>query len=466
MLAAVLSRGTPHLLDVLLTEGDAAVHPETKYAQSGQTSIAYQVLGSGPLDLLVVPGFVSHLEQAWEDPSYARFLQHLASFSRLILLDKRGTGLSDRVTGIPTLEERMDDVRAVLDAVGSRHAALFGISEGGPMSALFAATYPERTSALILYGSIARGAWAFDYPHGTKAGEELETWFAGWRTEWGGPYAIDHWAPSAAHDERFRQWWAKYLRLSASPSAVINLFRMNLEIDVRAILPTIRVPTLVLHRRGDHAIHVEQGRYLAQNIPGAKFVELDGEDHLWWVGDSASLVNEIQEFLTGERQATEPDRVLATVLFTDIVDSTERAAAMGDRLWRDLLDSHNDVAHKEIIRFQGRAVKSTGDGFLATFDGPARAIRCAFAISSDVQRLGIEIRAGLHTGEIEQIGEDVGGIAVHIASRVMANAKAGEVWASGTVKDLVIGSNFRFSDRGSYSLKGVPEDWRLFAVEQ
>jgi class 3 adenylate cyclase/alpha-beta hydrolase superfamily lysophospholipase len=442
------------------------VHAETKYAQSGKTGIAYQVLGSGPFDLLIVPGFVSHLEHAWEDPSYTRFLQHLASFSRLIRLDKRGTGLSDRNVDAPTLEERMDDVRAVMDAVGSERAALFGISEGGPMSVLFAATYPERVSALILYGSIARGAWAPDYPHGTKPGEDLEAWFERWRKEWGGPVRIDHWAPSAAHDERFREWWAKYLRLSASPSAVINLFRMNLEIDVRAILPTVRVPTLVLHRRGDRAVHIDQGRYLAELIPDAKFVELEGEDHIWWVGDSESLVNEIQEFLTGERQSTEPDRVLATVLFTDIVDSTRRAAAMGDRRWRELLDSHNDVAHKEIKRFNGRAVKNTGDGFLATFDGPARAIRCAFAISNDVQRLGIEVRAGLHTGEIEQIGEDVGGIAVHIASRVMASAKANEVWASGTVRDLVVGSRFKFCDQGNHSLKGIPEEWRLFTVEQ
>jgi class 3 adenylate cyclase len=439
---------------------------ETKYTRSGNIGIAYQVVGDGPFDLLIVPGFVSHLEQAWEDPSYARFLLHLASFSRLISFDKRGTGLSDRITDIPTLEERMDDVRAVLDAAGSKRAALFGISEGGPMSVLFAATYPERTSALILYGSIARMAWAPDYLFGSKSGEDQEAWFEGWRKEWGGPYAIETWAPSAAEDESFRQWWAKYLRLAASPSAVINVFRMNMEIDVRPILPTIHVPTLVLHRSGDRAVTVEHGRYLAKNIPAAKIVELDGDDHLWWVGDSESIVNEIQEFLTGEREAIEPDRVLATVLFTDIVDSTRRAAAMGDRRWRDLLDRHNAVVYKEISRFRGRAIKSTGDGFLATFDGPARAIRCAFAISGDIQRLGIEVRAGLHTGEIEQIGEDVGGIAVHIAARVMANAKASEVWASGTVKDLVAGSKFKFNDRGSYSLKGIPEDWRLFTVEQ
>jgi class 3 adenylate cyclase len=309
-------------------------------------------------------------------------------------------------------------------------------------------------------------AWAPDYPFGSKSGEDQEAWFEGWRKEWGGPYAIETWAPSAAQDEGFRTWWAKYLRLAASPSAVINVFRMNMEIDVRPILPTIHVPTLVLHRSGDRAVTVEHGRYLAENIPAAKIVELDGDDHLWWVGDSESIVNEIQEFLTGEREAIEPDRVLATVLFTDIVDSTRRAAAMGDRRWRDFLDRHNAIVYKEISRFRGRAIKSTGDGFLATFDGPARAIHCAFAISGDIQRLGIEVRAGLHTGEIEQIGEDVGGIAVHIAARVMANAKASEVWASGTVKDLVAGSKFKFNDRGSHSLKGIPEDLRLFTVEQ
>ncbi|MFQ5937202.1 MAG: adenylate/guanylate cyclase domain-containing protein [Acidiferrobacterales bacterium] len=441
--------------------------PQTKFTQSGDVSIAYQVVGDGPRDLVVVPGFVSHLEQAWEDPSFTRFLLQLASFSRLILFDKRGTGLSDRITGIPTLEQRMDDVRAVMDAAGSQCAALFGISEGGPMSVLFAATYPERASALVLYGSIARGAWAPDYPWGSKPEDEgTQAWLEGWRKEWGGPYAIELWAPSMAEDERFRQWWAKYLRLSASPSAVINVFRMNMAIDVRAILPTIHIPTLVLHRVGDRPINIEQGRYLAEHISGAKFVELTGDDHLWWVGDSEAIVNAIQEFLTGERPTIELDRVLATVLFTDIVDSTKRAAEMGDRRWRDLLDTHNALTHKEISRFRGRAVRSTGDGILATFDGPARAICCALAISGEVRRLGIEIRAGLHTGEIDLIREDVGGIAVHIAARVSAKAGANEVWVSRTVKDLVAGSEFEFNERGVYSLKGIPGEWRLFTVEQ
>lgn len=438
--------------------------PETKYTQSGDVSIAYQVVGSGPLDLLIVPGFISHLEQAWEDPAYSRFLRRLASFSRLIRFDKRGTGLSDRIAEIPTFEQRMDDVRAVMDATGSERATLFGISEGGPMSVLFAATYPERTSALVLYGSIARGAWAPDYPWGSKLDEGHEEWLEGWRKEWGGPYAIETWAPSVAHDAQFRQWWAKYLRLGASPSAVINVFRMNAAIDVRDILPAVHVPTLVLHRSGDRAVVVEHGRYLAQHIPGAKFVEQSGDDHLWWVGDSESITNAIQEFLTGEHHTMEPDRVLVTVLFTDIVDSTQHATEMGDRRWRGLIESHNKLMHTEINRFKGRVVKSTGDGFLATFDGPARAILCALAVSEEARRLGIEIRAGLHTGEVDLIDGDIGGITVHTAARVLAEARASEVWTSRTVKDLVAGSKFNFSEQGAFRLKGVSGDWSLFSV--
>ena len=441
--------------------------PETKFTQSGEVSIAYQVMGNGPLDLIVVPGFVSHLEQAWEDPSYSRFLLQLASFSRLILFDKRGTGLSDRISGIPTLEERMDDVRAVMDAVDSQRAALFGTSEGGPMSVLFAATYPERASALVLYGSIARGAWAPDYPWGPKAHSEGNRAFLeGWRKGWGGPVGIEKFAPSMAEDETFRQWWAKYLRLSASPSAVIKVFEMNQAIDVRDILSTIRVPTLVLHRVGDRPINVAQGRYLAEHIPGAKFAELSGDDHLWWVGDSEAIVNEIQAFLTGEQPPPlETDRVLATVLFTDIVDSTKRAAEMGDSRWKDVLDTHNAILHREIDRFRGRAVRGTGDGILAVFDGPGRAIRCGIAVSGELRQLGIKIRAGVHTGEIDLMGEDIGGIAVNIAARVLAEAAANELWVSRTVKDLVVGSGFKFAERGSYGLKGVPGEWSLFSVE-
>ena len=334
------------------------------------------------------------------------------------------------------------------------------------MSILFAATYPERTSALILYGSIAKGSWTSDYPWGARLDDGgREEWLEGWRKEWGGPYGIDSWAPSAADDAQFRQWWAKYLRLGASPSAVINVFRMNAVIDVRDILPAVRVPTLVLHRSGDRAVNVEQGQYLAQHIPGARFVEQAGDDHLWWVGDSESIVDEIQEFLTGERHTAEPDRVLATVLFTDIVDSTQHATEMGDRRWRNLIESHNKLMHTEINRFKGAIIKSTGDGFLATFDGPARAIHCALTVSEEARRLGIEIRAGLHTGEVELIEGDVGGITVHTAARVLAEAGASEVWTSRTVKDLVAGSKFNFSERGTFGLKGVSGDWPLFTVQ-
>jgi class 3 adenylate cyclase len=439
--------------------------PETRFTQSGEASIAYQVVGSGPLNLVVVPGFVSHLEQAWEDPSYSRFLNQLASFSRLILFDKRGTGLSDRIVGIPTLEERMDDVRAVMDAVGTERAAIFGISEGGPMGVLFAATYPERVSNLILYGSIARGAWSPDYPWGDEPdSEEIEVWYEGWRKEWGTPYGIDVWAPSMAEDKTFRQWWAKYLRLSASPAAVINIFRMNMAIDIRDILPSVQISTLVLHRSGDLAIGIGQGRFLAERIPNAKFKSLPGDDHLWWVGDTESILSEIQEFLTGEQPSLEINRVLSTVLFIDIVESTKRAVELGDSRWKDVLANHNALVQKEVSRFRGRVIKNTGDGYLAIFDGPGRAIRCGQAVSSESIQLGIEVRTGLHTGEIDLREQDIGGIAVHIAARVMAMASPNQVWVSRTVKDLVVGSGFEFIEQGAVELKGVPGTWNLYLV--
>ena len=359
----------------------------------------------------------------------------------------------------------MDDIRILMDSIGCQRAALLGVSEGASIAALFAATYSERTSALIFYGGLAMKAWAPDHPWGMKP-EEAEAAYEMWRREWGGPVNLDIAAPSVANDERFRLWWAKFLRLSASLSAVIANRRMSMEIDIRAILPTLHVPTLVLHRSGDRLIRIEEGRYVAEHIPGAKLVELNGIDHFWWVGDTESIVNEIQLFLTGEQQVLEPDRVLATLLFTDIVESTKRAAEIGDRRWHDLLDIHDTSMRKEIARFRGRAVKTTGDGFLATFDGPARAIHCAFALRDEAQKLGIEIRAGLHTGEIELMEHDVGGIAVHLAARVMAQAQANEVWLSRTVKDLVVGSGFEFSERGAFSLKGIPGEWNLFTVQQ
>ena len=442
------------------------MQPDIRYARSGAVNIAYRVVGRGPLDLVVIPGWISHLEGGREDPTLGlpRFGRRLAAFARVIAFDKRGTGLSDRVRDLPTLEQRMDDVRAVLDAVGSERAALLGISEGGSMSVLFAATYPERTTALVLCGAFARRAWAPDYPWGRTA-EQLQRHWTAIEESWGGPVDVDTMAPSIADDPQFRQWWASYLRLGASPGAALALQQMNAEIDIRHVLPAIHVPTLVLHRTGDRMVAAAEGRYLADRIPGAKYVELPGVDHLPFVGDTEGLLNEIEEFLTGMRPIGEPDRVLATVLFTDIVGSTTRAAELGDRRWRILLEEHHALVRKELARFRGREIDTAGDGFLATFDGPARAIGCATAITKAVQELGLEIRAGLHTGECERLGDKIAGIAVHIGARVAAAAGPGEVLVTSTVKDLVAGSGLRFADRGVRSLKGVPEDWHLFAVE-
>jgi len=444
------------------------MRPETKYVKSGDVHIAYQISGAGPPDIIFIPGFVSNLEWYWEAPGVARFFERLASISRLVMFDKRGTGLSDRVpvAEVPTLEQRMDDIGVVMDAVSSRRAVLFGVSEGGPMAALFAALHPERVSALILYGAMAKWVKSEDYPLAPEhRGYEGKERFAPMIENWGTPESLRWFAPSVAEDEHVRQWWAMYLRLGASPAAAKALSVMNTQIDIRSVLPTIHVPTLVLHRQGDQVTTIDEGRYLAEHIASAKFVELPGVDHIPVVGDTDAILHEIEEFVTGERGQVEPDRVLATVLFTDIVDSTRRAAQMGDRRWRDLLDSHNAMLRREISRHRGRAIKSTGDGFLATFDGPARAIRCAFATSNEARRLGIEIRAGLHTGEIELIGDDVGGIAVHIAARVLAEAGDNEVCVSSTVKDLVVGSGFEFSAKGVFNLKGVPGNWHLFTVD-
>jgi pimeloyl-ACP methyl ester carboxylesterase len=424
--------------------------------------VAYQVVGNGPIDIVWVPGFVSHLEYDWDHPRPARFFHRLASFSRLIRFDKRGTGLSDRVS-IPTLEERMDDVRAILDATRSSRATLIGASEGGPMSLLYAATYPERTSALVLYGSYARRAWAPDPPFGVNPARMqgiLETF----ERDWGRSVAMDIWSPSLLEDEPYKQWRATYLRLAASPGAALAVMRMNMEIDVRRILPAIEVPTLILHRTGDRLTPIDQARYLARSIKGAKLVELPGDDHTPYAGDADALLDEIEEFLTGIRHGPEPDRILATVLFTDIVGSTQRAARLGDHDWRDLLEEHHAIVRRQLARFRGVEVDTAGDGFLATFDGPARAIRCAMSICREVRSLGIEVRAGLHTGECQIVGTKVGGIAVHIGSRVASLAKPSEVLVSGTVKDLVVGSGINFEERGLHTLSGVPGEWRLFAI--
>jgi class 3 adenylate cyclase len=435
--------------------------PETRYAKSGDVNIAYQVVGDGPLDLVLVPGFVSHLDSDWEEPRSAHFLQRLASFSRLIRFDKRGTGLSDRPPGLPDLETRMDDVRAVMDAVGSKEASLFGYSEGGPMCLLFAATYPERSTSLCLYGTYAkRRDPDDDYPWAPTAEQRLE-YASVVEQEWGSEADLGTMAPHA--DEAMVRWWRARARASASPGAARDLILMNSQIDVRAVLSAVRVPTLVLHRRGDRDSSAEEGRYIAARIPGARFLQLDGEDHLPWI-DSDQVLDEVEEFLTGVRHGPEPDRVLATVLFTDIVRSTERAVELGDRAWRDLLERHHELVRRQLGRFRGQEVDTAGDGFLATFDGPARAIRCAQAIRDQARGLDLEIRAGVHTGEVEQAGRDVRGIAVHIGARVAAMAGAGEILASSTVRDLVAGSGIEFQDRGIHPLKGIPGDWRLWAV--
>jgi class 3 adenylate cyclase len=442
--------------------------PKTHYTRSGDLNIAYQVTGDGPFDLVWVPGWVSHMEVAWEDPRLGPFLERLASFSRLILFDKLGTGLSDRVptNQLPTLEQRMDDVRAVMDAAGSEQAALFGASEGGVMCALFAATYPERTRALVLYGTYAKGTSTADFPMGFVPAEALDEFIDALPEVWdvaGG--LINVWAPSAADDTEAQEAFGRYLRSGASPSAVVALTRMNADADIRHVLPVIRVPTLVIHRTEDQIVPFEAGRYLAETIPGARFYEASGADHLWHHGDVDDILDEVEEFLTGVRPVRVPDRVLATVLFTDIVGSTQRAAALGDRAWRALLERHDTRMRAELERHRGREVKTIGDGFLATFDGPARGIRCAVDARDAVRELGIEIRVGLHTGEVELIGDDVGGIAVNIGARVGAAAGPGEVLVSRTVTDLVAGSGIEFTDRGTHSLKGVPGEWQLYAVD-
>ncbi len=440
--------------------------PTTRYAKAPDgVSIAYQVIGDGPRDLVWVPGWVSHVEAAWSEPTLARFFERLATFSRLILFDKRGTGLSDRVaeSDLPTLETRMGDVHAVCDAAHSEHAALLGVSEGAALCVLFAATYPRRTSAIILFGGYARRLIAPDYPSGSSI-ERHEAFLEEIERDWGGPVGIDVRAPSKLGDARFRDTWARYIRTGASPGAALALTRMNAEIDVRPILDAIRVPTLVLHRLGDRMIPVESGRHLAEHIPGASFVELAGDDHLPWIGDSDAVLGEIEQFLTGTRTRPESDRVLATVLFTDIVGSTERAAELADVAWADVLRAHHARVRDQLARYAGREIGTTGDGFLAIFDGPARAVRCALALADTVRPLGLEIRAGLHTGEIELVGEDIRGLAVHIGARIAALASGGEVLVSRTVRDLVAGSGLTFRDRGTHILKGVPDEWQLFAA--
>ena len=434
--------------------------PPTRYARSGSVSIAYQALGDGPMDVVIIPGAISHLEHGWTHPRAPDLMRRLLSFARVIVFDKRGTGMSDRDMGVATLEERMDDVRAVMDAVGSERAAIYGLSEGGALAITFAATHADRTEALVLYGAFPRMTAAPDWP-----GITLEEWER--RTEeavenFGNGPDLANWAPSAPPGDQ--EWWGANERLGASPSASRKLMVMNRDIDVRSVLPTISVPTLVLHRRGDRIVPVGAGRYIAAHIPGARLVELDGEDHLPYYGDIEALNGEIEEFLTGSRRQGPVDRVLATVVFTDIVGSTELAVELGDAGWRAVLDRHDDVARRRATEHRGRIVKSTGDGVLATFDGPARATLFAADLGRDLRRSGVDIRTGVHTGEVELRDDDIGGLAVHVAARIEALASPGEILASRTVKDLTAGSGLGFSERGTHHLKGIPDEWQLYAV--
>jgi pimeloyl-ACP methyl ester carboxylesterase len=433
--------------------------PVTRYAKAGEVHVAYQVFGAGATDLVLVPGWISHLDYWWDSPHTANWLARFARFARVILFDKRGTGLSDRESGLPGMDQRMDDIRAVMDAAESKRAAVLGISEGGSLAALFAASHPDRCRALVLHGAFARfTSW---FP--TSAA--LDAFYAYVRDKWGSGEAMPRFSPSLKDDTAYRDWYARRERASASPSTAIALMKMNAEIDISGILPSVRVPTLVIHRSHDTAVDVSGGRELARLIPNAQYFEPVGYDHTPWSGDDVEAgADRIEEFITGSRVLAHFDRVLATVLFTDIVSSTERAEAIGDRRWRALLEAHDDIVRRELDRFRGREIKSLGDGFLATFDGPARAALCALSIIEAVRALGIEIRAGVHTGEVELDERDVRGVAVHIASRIASQAAAGECLVSRTVKDLVAGADLRFSGRGNPQLKGLAEPMDLFAV--
>jgi len=438
--------------------------PVTRYAKSGDLHIAYQVVGDGPFDLVYAPGFISHVEMNWELPYWSAILRRLSCFCRVLIFDKRGTGLSDRPGGWPTLEERMDDIRAVMDAAESERAALWGVSEGGPMAMVFAALYPERTAALVLRGTGPRLGSGPDWPWGWSV-EAAAPMLDAAEASWGSGNVLSWFVQGLADDPHTQEVTGRFERFAASPGAARQLLEMNLQVDIRSVLPAISAPTLVLHRSGDYIVPVEAGRYTADHIRNASFVELPGDFHLSArPGDEDEAMDIVEEFLTGTRSEHDIDRVLTTVLFTDIVGSTERASSLGDHAWRDLLDRHDQVVRRELERFRGREIKTLGDGFLAAFDGPGRAVRCARSITEEARRIGVEVRSGLHSGECEVRGADLAGIAVHIGSRIGALAQPGEVLVSATVKDLVIGSGISFQDRGTHTLKGVPESWQVFSV--
>ena len=438
--------------------------PEIFYAKSGDVHIAYQVFGNGPVDLVIIPGFISNIEHYWDWPEAARWLNHLGGRARVILFDKRGTGLSDRLGQLPNLEQRMDDARAVMDAAGVEKAAVMGFSEGGSLAVLFAAAHPDRCSALVLYGAFGRFSDWF------PTTQKLDAFLDYVETKWGTGESFAAFAPSKKGDMEFKRWWGRWEKLGGSPSAVINLMRMNSGINIDGILPSVRVPTLILHRTEDPTVSIQAGRFLARNIPHATLIELEGADHMCWFGENATqiadtILNFVSEPGADTQAAAMPRRILTTILFTDIVASTERARQLGDNTWRELLKAHDATVRREIARYRGNEVKSTGDGFLATFDGPARAIRCAIAITEAMGPLGIQIRAGLHTGEVERTDTDVLGIAVHLAARIMETAAAGEVIISRTVKDLVAGSGIEVDDAGEHLMKGLQEKWQLFRVK-
>jgi pimeloyl-ACP methyl ester carboxylesterase/DNA-binding CsgD family transcriptional regulator len=434
-----------------------------KYARSGDVNIAYQVVGDGPVDLVLTFGWVSHLAYIWEQPAIARFLNRLASFTRLILYDKRGTGMSDRVYPLPSLEQRMDDVRAVMDAAGSERAAVMGISEGGVMSTLFAATYPERTVGLIINGSYPSWLRRSYYPWGVLP-EDVAKWVSGVEANWGKGGRMDAYAPSQVENPEVSAWWARFTQMSASPRDAHDLIYMNNLIDIGGILPSIRVPALVIHASGDKVAPIEAGRYFAEHIPGARMLVLDSSDHWFYFLDADRVLGEIQEFLTGARSAPAPDTMLATVLCTEVAQAGAHAVWLGDKRWHQLVDSHHAVVRKALKQYSGKEIEAGERGITAVFDGTARAIRCAIDVRDELLHLGLRIRAGVHAGECEMAGGRPRGIALHVASNVMEVAQPGEVLVSGTVKDLVVGSGLEFTDRGVRVFSGIPGSWSLYSA--
>lgn len=437
--------------------------PETHYARCGDISIGYQVFGEGSVDLLYVQGWLSNIEYAWESPDYARFLGNLGRFARVIWFDKRGNGMSDRNVGFPTLDQRAQDISAVLDAAGSERAVVFGVSEGGCMASYFSAIHPERVSSLVLCGSFARRAWAPDYPWG-QTREELNRHVDELMKNWGKPLDLDDGAPSVAGNLSVRNWFGAFLRFSASPHTAELICRLNDEIDLRSVLPTIQAPTLVIHREGDRWHPLDEGRYLAEHIPKAVFCPLPGDDHIPWYGDQDGLVAEIEEFITGKRTSAKVDRALVTVLITDIVDSTAALSAAGDDRWRMVLEQLDTSARRHSAALGGRIVKHTGDGYVLAFAGPTLAIECAQALSRDAKAHGLALRAGIHTGECERRGEDLSGMAVHLAARIAAEAAPGAIHTSSTVRDLAFGSGTSFTSVGRRTMKGIPGDWEIFTL--